>query len=504
MTSTRIRSKVLPLGLAGAVVALAIAGAGLSQTATAKPGPDKTAQAAQTALAKGQIDKAIQLAEGLVAAAPREPAYRALLGHAYLKAGRFESAVTTFNDAMKLGDNSSRTALGLALSNVAAGKPRDAVAILDDWRDAIPAADLGLALALAGESSRGVAILSDALRAGDASPKVRQNLAYAYALDGRWRDARIMAAMDVPADQIDARLSSWAEKSKPEDARLRVAGLLNTPVRSDSGQPTALALADNPPAEQLAAEKSGAALASNLTAQNAAPVVAANAELPPAQPASPEVAAALASYAPVGAPAAPAAPAAPVAEPAPTPVQQSFAASFAPEAVPVAAPAPTPVVRAKVAYKTPVKAAPAKAAPARNYGFAAAPVAGGNHAVQLGSFSSPQGARRAWGIFAARNPELRKFKMVVTPAKVRGRNFWRVAAAGFDGRSAQGMCGAVKARGGVCFAYTTIRAVPGTNAPALARVTVKAKAPAVAKAAVKPAVKPAAKAPAGPGLARRH
>jgi hypothetical protein len=172
------------------------------------------------------------------------------------------------------------------------------------------------------------------------------------------------------------------------------------------------------------------------------------------------------------------------------------------------------VVRAKLAYKTPVKsqwvkAAPVKAAPARSYGFAAAPLASGSHAVQLGSFSSPQGARRAWGIFATRNPELRKFKMVVTPAKVRGHNFWRVAAAGFDGRSAQGMCGAVKARGGVCFAYTTIRAVPGVRpagAPAMARVTVKAKAPAVAlaKPAPKAVVKPATKAPAGPGLARRH
>lgn len=221
--------------------------------------------------------------------------------------------------------------------------------------------------------------------------------------------------------------------------------------------------------------------------QGAAPAVAANAELPPTQPASPEAAAALASYAPVGAP---------PAEPAPA--QQSFAASFAPEA----APAPTPVVRAKLAYKTSVKVAPAKAAPARNSGFAAARVAGASHAVQLGSFSSPQGARRAWGIFAARNPELRKFKMAITPAKVRGRNFWRVAANGFDGRSAQGMCGAVKARGGVCFAYSTIRAVPGANAPALARVTVRAKAPAVA--AAKQAAKPAAKAPAGPGLARRH
>ena len=122
------------------------------------------------ALAKGKVDKAISLAEGVVASNPREAAYRALLGNAYLRAGRFESAAQAFNDAMKLGDNSTRTALALSLAQIGAGRNRDAVAILQDWRDAIPAADLGLALALAGESGRGVAILSDAVRAGDNSP----------------------------------------------------------------------------------------------------------------------------------------------------------------------------------------------------------------------------------------------------------------------------------------------------------------------------------------------
>lgn len=492
MTANRYSRKIVPLGIAGALAALAVAGAGLSSTATAKPSADKTAQAAQSALAKGQIDKAIQLTEALVAGSPREPAYRSLLGNAYLKAGRFESAVTAFNDAMTLGDNSSRTALGLALSNVAAGKPRDAVAILDDWRDAIPAADLGLALALAGESSRGVAILSDALRAGDPTPKVRQNLAYAYALDGRWRDARVMAAMDVPADQIDARLSSWAEKAKPEDSRLRIAGLLNAPVRSDAGQPAQLALNASPDTQQLAAEKSGESLAM------AAPAPAA-AELPAAQPATPEAAAALANYAPVDAAPVPAPVQVAAPQPQPAPV---FAAAFpasapAPAKVRVKAPAPVKVAAAKPRTAArPLAAAPRPAAPRAVYQPAPA---GGDHAVQLGSFASPQGARRAWGIFAAKNPELRKFKMTITPAKVHGRNFWRVAAAGFDGRSASGMCSAVKQRGGVCFAYTSQRTVvPGkpATAPMMARVT--------AKPVIKAPAKPAAKAPAGPGLARRH
>ena len=85
----------------------------------------------------------------------------------------------------------------------------------------------------------------------------------------------------------------------------------------------------------------------------------------------------------------------------------------------------------------------------------------GSHLVQLGSFSSPQGARRGWGVLTARNPNLREYRMVITPAVVNGRNYWRVAAAGFDSGSALGMCSSVKNRGGVCFAYASNRAPAG-------------------------------------------
>ncbi|HET9628427.1 MAG TPA: tetratricopeptide repeat protein, partial [Novosphingobium sp.] len=148
-------------------------------------------------------ERAVARAEATVARAPRDVAARAELGRAYLAAGRFESAREALGDAMSLGDTSGRTALSLALAQIGSGQFRQAVALLDERRDDIPAGDLGLALALAGESSRGVAILVDAVRGGENTPKLRQNLAYAYALDGRWAEAKIMAAQDVPSDQLD-------------------------------------------------------------------------------------------------------------------------------------------------------------------------------------------------------------------------------------------------------------------------------------------------------------
>ena len=500
MNTNRISRSVLPLGLAGAIALAMVAGMGVSNSAVAKSSPDKTAAAAQKALAKGDVAKAIALAEAVVAANPHEASYRALLGQAYLKAGRFDSAAATFNDAMKLGDNSAKTALSLALANIGAGRTNEAVAILNDWRDAIPAADLGLAYALAGETSRGVAILSDALRSGDNSPKLRQNLAYAYALDGRWREARIMAAQDVPADQLDARLSGWASMAKPEDAHQRVATVLNVPLRSDPGQPAALALNASSNQQQLAAE-SGA-----VRAPVATPVaLGANGELPPA---SAESSASLAQYQPVSAPAVVgAAPASEVPEAfrpeySDTPVVQPL------DATPVAAPATAPRQVKTAPKPRPARASLASAKPKAvthrpglrpRHAAAAVPGRGSSHLVQLGSFASEQGARRAWGYYAKRNPELRNFKMAITKAVVRGKTYWRVAAAGLDGRGAGGLCSAVKSRGGVCFAYS-VSAPRGraANAPAMAQRQVKAKP----KLAMRPAPKPA-QAPTSQGNARR-
>ena len=427
MTATHIRRAILPLGLAGVAVA-ALMSAGT--VATAKPGADTTASEAQIALGKGKIDKAISLAEAVVAASPRDPAYRTLLGNAYLRAGRFDSAVTTFDDAMELGDNSARTALALALANVAAGRNQDAVAILNDWRDAIPASDLGLALALAGETSRGVAVLNDAVRNSEPSAKIRQNLAYAFVLDGRWREARLMVAQDLPADKVDARISDWAMQARPEDYQKRVATLLTVPVRSDPGQPQSLALNASPATQQLAAEA-------------AAPVAVA--DQPPVELAA--------------------------ATPPPAPVE-NFDQAFV--AAPVVQSVPSSAVR--TASVEPVRAAPARVTYNASVAKPRAARAKGSHLVQLGSFASPQGARRAWGIFSKRNPSLRSYRMAITPAVVHGKNFWRVAAAGFDARSASGMCSSVKARGGVCFAYSALPArATVADKPSLARSSTATK-----------------------------
>ena len=238
------------LALTSALATLALAGC----TTAGEQRADAAASDARTAIASGEAQAAVASAELAVEQEPRNAGYRAMLGAAYLDAGRFASAATAFDDALTLGEASPRTALGYALALIGSGDQRAALGVLDDWRGQIPAADRGLALALAGDPNRAVQVLSDTLRSGENNAKVRQNLAYSYALQGNWRAARVMAAEDVPGDMLDARLSQWAKTATEGAHRERVAGLLDVPVARDPGLPQRLALNEAPAAQQQLAE----------------------------------------------------------------------------------------------------------------------------------------------------------------------------------------------------------------------------------------------------------
>lgn len=439
-------------------VSTALAGALLAGCSGMPTGPVASANGAEAARSASPqaVGRAVAAAERNVQAEPRNAAYRAALGAAYLDAGRFASAATSFDDAMKLGDNSPRTALSLALAMMGQGKMRESAALLNDWEGEIATADLGLALALAGQPERGVHLMGNAIRNGDNTPKMRQNLAYAYALSGRWREARLMAGQDVPADKLGERMSQWAELAMPEAWQQRVAAMLNVPANvRDGGQPTMLALANSPGVEQLVAEASaqaapGGELPSLATAApEAAPLPAlspasqAAAELPPLQPVAPQVA--VESY------------------PAPQPVRPaSFQAAFATSGPAGGSLAAVAQDAMRFAQAPAVQAAPLRQGVEPTPAAArAARRSTGSHLVQLGSFASEQGARRAWGIYVKNHPELAGHEMVITQAVVKGRNFWRVAAAGFNQADSSSICGKVKSRGQGCFAYAEGRPLPG-------------------------------------------
>lgn len=448
MTNATSSTRMLGLALTTALATTMLAGC----AGKAAPSAAVSAEAAKAALAKGKGEKAVAAAEAAVLASPRDAATRALLGAAYVEDGRFIAAAAAFADAMALGDSSGRTILNHSLALSAAGRYPEAQALLAQHQANLDAADYGLAITLAGSPQQGIEVLSNAIRYGENTPKARQNLAYAFALNGDWRSARLLAAQDLPANKVDQRLGEWAQMAMPQMATQRVAALMGVVAKPDAGQPVHLALRNFPTNEQLAAEA-----ATQQAAPVDAPTIAlasADAELPAADaiaaPAEPVV---IARYE-----------AEETLAPAPVPT------SSTPAAPRIKLPAPTPVRAAPVRVAA-AKPVPAKPSPAARPAFVREP---GGYRVQLGSYFSQSDANAAWARFQKRHPALKGAERVITRASVNGRTYYRVAAGGFARSSANAFCSLVEQRGGGCLAYSSAHTLPGT-APAAVRSAKAAK-----------------------------
>lgn len=439
--------------------------------------PQSLSGTAQKALASGKPEKALEQAEAAVALDPRNAELRKTLAQAYLANGRFSSARQSLDDALALGDSSARTVISLALMHVADGRNAAAQSLLREHRDTIPAADYGLALSLAGETTQGVDVLVDLIRSGENTAKVRQNLAFAYALDGRWREAQIMVGQDLDPQVAQERIAEWARLAHPDAHAQRVASVLGvTPVAADPGQPVMLALANFPSMAEAATEIGQQAMAE-------ATPVAGPIELPPVEDAPMELAgvetAPAAVDTPVYAEAAPA-PAAPasgaIVAPLMTareivqPLPGNYRAKPIRKVRPVQVASREPIVEQQAVARKPaaapkaVAAAKPATAPAVFQKASFSPVSGGAFAVQLGVFSSAENANRAWAGYSAKHKDLAAFSKVAVPTAVGGRKLHRLTANGFaDEKSARAMCAQVRATGGECIIARAVAKPSGTQ-----------------------------------------
>lgn len=134
MYRTATSHRMLGFAATTAIAALALSGC----TTAGAPDASASASKAEAALASGKHARAVEYAESAVLAEPRNAAYRATLGTAYLDAGRFASAATSFEDARQLGDTSPRTALSLALARIALGQNAEAAEILNQTKTGSP------------------------------------------------------------------------------------------------------------------------------------------------------------------------------------------------------------------------------------------------------------------------------------------------------------------------------------------------------------------------------
>ena len=372
---------------------------------------------AMAALNSNNIPLAIDFAQRAVAKTPADATFRALLGNAYFAGGRFRSAEQAYRDSLTLNPAQAQIILKLALVQIAQGKDGEAIGILNAERGALEPSDYGLALALAGHPAEAIAILEPVARGAGADATVRQNLALAHALAGDWDEARTIAAQDVPAGQLDARIQQWMQLAKPAHASDQVAALVGvTPAASDAGQPLQLALSEG----ETQQARTVPAPAPRLAAQ--APVAV-------------EAVATLPAPAPV-----PVQAAVPPAPPPPRPTLATTAANAYSQA------------RSVVASFLPhVRPTPRKAMHA---GATLQAVRRGNSTavVQLGAYGSPQRVLTAWTGAAHRYGALKAYlPMSARFASPKG-TFYRLSVRGFNNvGQANALCTSLRREGASCF-----------------------------------------------------
>ena len=389
---------------------------------------------AAAALVANKIPAAIDFAERAVAQTPDDAGFRGILGNAYFAGGRFASAEAAYKDALTIYPAQPKVILKLALTEIAQGKTSEAVALLNATRPDLDTADYGLALALAGEPGDAVQALETAAREQNADGRVRQNLALAYALSGDWAKAKIVAAQDVPADQLDARIQQWMQLAKPTHAADQVAALTGvTPDAADPGQPMRLALNK---VDTLMGQAKAAAEATPVPAP--APVEAAPVHVAEAAPVpQPET---LAPAPP------PADPARVAATPEPIAPVAIAAATVAPEA-----PAAFAMMTARFAPPPAPKPAKARRAPVQ-VRPAALRVAGKGPVMQLGAYKSPQYVNAAWAQLTKKYPALRDYLPLRARFDSPKGTFYRLSVQGFaTQREALARCQLLKSNGGSCF-----------------------------------------------------
>jgi len=438
-----------PLRLGTAISAIAMIGV---VTGCASPGSNRAKSAsifghkvdksniglatrAQAALLANDTASAISLAERAVEGSPNDAGFRALLGNIYFASGRFASAESAYRDSLSLLPNQPSIVLRLVLVEIGQGKRNEALNLLAAARGGLDPADHGLALALAGQPNEAILVLEPAARQAGADARVRQNLALAYAFAGDWTAARNVAAQDVSADQLDARIQQWMVLANPTKASDQVAALIGvTPIAADPGQPVRLALKNT--------DARMAALVP-VTQPEPAPVMAT--ETAP--------------------------------EPAPQPVETAMvepqlqpqdALAPAPEVTAAALTPPAPVAVVQLAPPKPVARALRAAPSFRAAGLtsqraqvrrAALPRAGSSNAVvQIAAYGSRANVTDGWNKLARRHASLRAYSPVIAKFNTPKGLVYRLSVKGFASpNEAKGLCQALKRSGGNCF----VRSVAG-------------------------------------------
>ena len=206
----------------------------------------------------GSRDRAIEVLTAAYHANPDNGEISAELGRLALEAGRLDIAKTTLKTAEAKGMRDWKTLSAQGTLLAKQGNHAEAqqyyLAALQEKPDAVSVINnLALSYALDGKAKKSEQLLRKAVASGHEDKRVRQNLALVLGLQGKFDEARQVAAVDLTADQARSSM---------------------TFLRNMVSSPSQVASRDAP-------DEDWSPFADNSAAKSAAPVKAAAA---PAQP----------------------------------------------------------------------------------------------------------------------------------------------------------------------------------------------------------------------------
>ena len=164
--------------------------------------------------ALGQIDDKIKVLDELARRNPDDAKLQAYYGKQLTHHGRAVDGERTLKRLVDSGQADWRvhSALGSALDQqgrFTEARQQYAIALKAGAKKLTVLNNIGMSYMLEGDLKAAEATLREAsnLPSGDVDPRVRQNLALAVGLQGRFEEARDIASRDLPPETVEANLS---------------------------------------------------------------------------------------------------------------------------------------------------------------------------------------------------------------------------------------------------------------------------------------------------------
>src|SRR6266851_5828425 len=249
--------KLAPILNAG--LALVVAACGADVGGASGDSYDTSVKQADEARKAGDLDAAIPLYGRALEANPNGVEAKLGLGQAYLSAGLADEAAALFRDVLDKKASNQTARRGLALALISMGQPELAerqleAALLADghdyrtlnaygvvfdmmgrhaeaqarYRQGIELApeylplrsNFGLSLAISGQPQEAIAQLTPLATGRGADGRVRQNLAFAYAMNGDLENCLLVNRKDLDEQSAQRQLSYFMQlRSLPVEAR---------------------------------------------------------------------------------------------------------------------------------------------------------------------------------------------------------------------------------------------------------------------------------------------